>query len=437
MSRKTMILKFIVAVCVFELTACMGTARKNGVGTPSFGSSETAGTPSSAGSETAGIPQVEASMSETLEKLCGDIYENAINTGTVGDLEVVRAMVERLGSEGYVAVDQDSQINMEHSQVLEEFCDKVEQKQHGKVMFLMVLNNGGYVQFQMETDRGNVDVRTASLWWKQSGDGNTTGNWHLKNIGTDHYNAHTWVRSENGWLFFEKYYMAGFEGPYAHTAVRVEPLDETCREFNRKYLLPIGYRSNNLFITDWKEDDYCDVDFYDLYEILYRQKYSASVPYTSESAGVYFPISSEEFESVIRTHFHISREMLRQKIRYRASDDTYQYTPRGFYDNPGGSEAPYPEVTSCRFMEDETLELTVNAVWPEQNTDAAFSHTVVIRLLPDGSYQYVSNQVLSFDSDLPQSWYTKRAADAIAESSTWATVTFGKTERTSRQAGFA
>ncbi len=401
MIRKTVILNFIgAAVCVFGLAGCMGGSGNEGGGTP----------PSESG-ETAGTPKVEENLSETLEELCGDIYENAVNTGTLGDLAVVSAMVERLGAEGYVAVDQDSQINMEHSRELDEFCDKVEQKQPGKVMFLMVLNNGGFVQFRMETDGGNVNVRTDSLWWKQSGGGKTSGNWHLKNIGSDHYDAHTWVRSENGYLFFEKYYMEGFSGPYGHTAVRIAPLEETCRELNRKYLLPIGYRSNNLFITDWKEDDFGDIDFYDLYEILYRQKYSVSVPCTSETTGAYFPISSEEFEAVIRTRFHISSDTLRQKIRYRASDDTYQYTPRGFYDNPGSSDIPYPEVTAYRHIEDGNLELTVNAVWPEQNTDAAFCHTVVIRPFPDGSFQYVSNQVLPSDSNIPQSWYTKRVTE--------------------------
>lgn len=326
-------------------------------------------------------------MAGILEELCQEIYENALADGTVGDLEVVRAMVARLGEKGYTVIDQDSQINMENPRELEAFCEKVEEARQGNVMFLMALNNGGFVQFQMETEDGRVNVVADSLWWKEQ-----HGRWKLVNIGTDSYEAHTWVRSENGYLFFEKYYMAGFSGPYAHTAVRIDPLDETCRELNRTYIQPIGYGSTNLFITDWTEDDYGDVNFYDLYELLYKMEYSANVPYFQEYEGQQFRIPAEEFEKVIRTRFHISRETLHEKAVYDASSQTYQYTPRGIYNIAGGSEFPYPEVISYRNLEDNTIELTVNAVWPEQNLGTAFLHKVVIRPLPDGSFQYVSNQ---------------------------------------------
>ena len=287
-------------------------------------------------------------------------------------------------------IDQDSQINMENPRELEAFCEKVEEARPGNVMFLMALNNGGFVRFQMETEDGRVNVVADSLWWKEQ-----HGRWQLVNIGTDSYEAHTWVRSENGYLFFEKYYMAGFSGPYAHTAVRIEPLDETYRELNRTYIQPIGYGSTNLFITDWTEEDYGDVNFYDLYELLYKMEYSANVPYFQEYEGQQFRIPAEEFEQVIRTRFHISSETLHEKAMYDASSQTYQYTPRGIYNIAGGSEFPYPEVISYRNLEDNTIELTVNAVWPEQNLGTAFLHKVVIRPLPDGSFQYVSNQRIS------------------------------------------
>ncbi len=41
-----------------------------------------------------------------------------------------------------------------------------------------------------------------------------------------------------------------------YAALRVEPLDEACREWNEKALLPVGYECNNLFLTDWDETDF-------------------------------------------------------------------------------------------------------------------------------------------------------------------------------------
>ncbi|MFR2846523.1 MAG: hypothetical protein ACLTC4_04930 [Hungatella hathewayi] len=34
------------------------------------------------------------------------------------------------------------------------------------MMFLMALNNGGFVRFQMETEDGRVNVVADSFWWK-------------------------------------------------------------------------------------------------------------------------------------------------------------------------------------------------------------------------------------------------------------------------------
>ena len=63
--------------------------------------------------------------------------------------------------------------------------------------------------------------------------------------------------------------MSGFDGPPGQTAIRIRPLDQTCRRLNRKYVLPMGYRGHKLLIADWDEKDYGELDFYDLYEVMY------------------------------------------------------------------------------------------------------------------------------------------------------------------------
>lgn len=145
---------------------------------------------SSSGIENEGRRPEPEEMIAILEKCCEDLSQKALETGTVGDLTVVRSMVERLGEEGYVVIDQDNQVDMENAPVLEEFCEKVEQKQDGNVMFLMVLNNGGVVQFRMETEDGRVDVVAASLWWKEQvaddvGKNTDLSERHLEIIDTD------------------------------------------------------------------------------------------------------------------------------------------------------------------------------------------------------------------------------------------------------------
>lgn len=53
---------------------------------------------------------------------------------------------------------------------------------------------------------------------------------------------------------------------------------------NRKYVCPVGYEGNNLLITDWSEQDYTGVDFYDLYEDLYYENMGKVCPMNGEKA---------------------------------------------------------------------------------------------------------------------------------------------------------
>lgn len=49
---------------------------------------------------------------ESIAELYRDIYEQAAEMGTVGELEVTRRMVERIGEHGYAVVDEENQIDM-------------------------------------------------------------------------------------------------------------------------------------------------------------------------------------------------------------------------------------------------------------------------------------------------------------------------------------
>ena len=181
-----------------------------------------------------------------------------------------------------------------------------------------------------------------------------------------------------------------------HTALRVEPLDETCRELNRQYLLPVGYGGNNLFLTDWSEQDFGNLDFYDVFGRLYPDIYEQPVPFTPDDdldSGAVYRIPADVFEHVIERHLHIDHEELQRKTAYIPEDQTYEYRPRGFYEVEY-PDIPYPEVVSYTENGDGTLTLTVNAVYPEENTSRAYTHKTVVRPLDDGGFQYVSNQII-------------------------------------------
>ena len=53
-----------------------------------------------------------------------DIYEEALEEKTLGSLEVMRKIINRLGEAGYSAVDSKNQVNMVGSEQVMRFCEK-------------------------------------------------------------------------------------------------------------------------------------------------------------------------------------------------------------------------------------------------------------------------------------------------------------------------
>ena len=166
----------------------------------------------------------------------------------------------------------------------------------------------------------------------------------------------------SGVWFSEELYVLELSGAEEHTALRVQPLDETYRVLSRKYLRPISFEQNNMFIVDWSEDDFGDLNFYDMYDILYPKVNGQYVPYVADdnlSVSAVYQIPKEEFESVIMKYFNIDSETLQSKTIYDSENLTYEYKPRGF-EEVEYPEYPYSEVVGFSENSDGTITLTAN-----------------------------------------------------------------------------
>lgn len=227
---------------------------------------------------------------------------------------------------------------------------------------------------------------------------------------TQNYNASDWKYTEEGYLFFEQYHMPGYDGASGHNAIRVQPLEEKYRQLNQKYILPIGYELKNVFLVDWNEQDFGQLDFYDLFDLFYEEIMKKPKPYVADNnsgVGILYEIGIEEFEGVIQLHLRIDRATLERKVSYFPEKQCYEYRPRGLYDCEEPSY-PYPEVVNYTQNEDGTITLKVHAVYPNHNSSKAYAHEVVIRPLDNENYQYVSNHVIPDDNNNVNSWRRDR-----------------------------
>lgn len=359
------------------------------------------------GNNHAGNDQAEA---EHIAEILSDIYEEAAGTATLGSLDITRRMVIRLGENGYVAVDGKNQVDMTEAAQVLKFCQAVDEKRNAELT-IIVITELGLRKFDLKTENGNVNIVRGYYQYDRNG--------CLQNRSTVSYPADFWQYTEEGYLLFkgscfsDERFVLTLSDTTENEALRVLPLDEKCRELNRKYILPVGYRQNNLFLCNWSEDDFRDLDFYDLFDRAYPMIYGQPVPYMADEdlgVGAVYRIPEELFETVIGAYFNVENETLRSKTAYISELAAYEYRPRGFYE----AEYPdiaYPEVVSYTENEDGTVTLGINAVYPNGNTSKEFSHMTVIRPLNEDSFQYVSNEMILPEENHDIWWHLDRLTE--------------------------
>lgn len=345
-----------------------------------------------------------------IEELLCNIYDEAVGTNTLGSLDIMRRMVARLGENGYVAVDSGNQVDMTQAEQAFNFCKAVDEKKMNELTIIVVMELG-IRKLDLKTEDGSVNIVRGYYQYDQNGS--------LQNRGTVSYPADFWQYTEEGYLIFEgsyfsdESYILTLSDTSEHTMLRILPLDEKCREYNRKYILPVGYGLNNLFLCNWSEDDFGELNFYDLFDRFYPMIHSQQMPYMADEnlgVGAVYQVPEEVFEDVIGAYFNMDHETLRSKTSYLSELAAYEYRPRGFYE----AEYPdiaYPEVVGYTENEDGTVTLYINAVYPNGNMSKEFSHITVIRPFIEGSFQYVSNEITPPEGDHDIWWHSNRLTE--------------------------
>lgn len=313
-------------------------------------------------------------------------------------LNQTRTIIESMGSKGYIAVDVENQINMANAENAEMFLSEVAENRDAGCTILQVMYDKSFVRFDFKSGGNNVMITRRFYVWENN---------CFVEKNEENYKAYTWKYTD-GYLFFERYRMGGYDGDSAYTALRVEPLDEKLRVLNRKYIKTIGYDSNNLFTTNWDESDMNKINYYDIYEALYKMKYGMSSPYSDE--GVTYMIEGKLYEKVFQEYLPVSTDVLQHVNVYDVSRQMYQYRTRGMFDHSVTPVVPFPEVVDAEYNADGTITLIVNAVSEKDESGRLFTHKVTIKEKENDGFEYVSNDVLTMGKEGIY-WYRDRLSD--------------------------
>jgi len=336
-----------------------------------------------------------------------DIYVEAAKNNELTDMETVCKVIKRFGECGYAAVDCENRVDMTQMQSVMDFCDSVENQKEAEVTIIQVSSLGGFSVYHLQTENGVVHVKRCYYGYKDG---------IMKSEDEGEYQTDYWRYTDDGYMMFsgtyfsEELYVLTLSSAEEHVAFRVLPLDAKCRELNEKYLLPIGYELNNMFLVDWNEDDFGELNFYDMFDLLYPKLHNEKFPYVADDnlgIGAVYHIPKTEFENVIMEYFNIDSETLQSKTVYDSEDSTYEYKPRGF-EEVEYPEYPYSEVIGYTENSDGTITLTANVVFPYSGNSKVYAHEVVIRPLEDGRVQYVSNRIIPSEDNSEETWHTPR-----------------------------
>lgn len=336
-----------------------------------------------------------------------EVYNKFFDMNAADKTSSIKSIMTALGNMDYVAVDIDNRINMTNYNKLVDFINNSKREQEDVLTVLQLSYDGNLSELLLQTFEGNVSVFQKTYLY----DGT---NFNLLNSAD--YAAEVFDYTPEGYLMIEGHwdseqmYILSLSDEEEHIAFRVSPMDSRLRELTEKYLDPVSYGQNNLFITNWSEDDFADIDFYDVFEIFYEKFYNKPMPYVMSedlSVGNEYEVPAKELEDVVMAYFPIDADTLRLRLRYDDDTDCYIFRPRG-YGESDYCDIPYPEVASFT-EEDGVLTLEVNAVFPTDNTSKLFSHEVKISDV-DGKITCLGNKVDIEDSDVLW-WHTRRMTD--------------------------
>lgn len=290
-----------------------------------------------------------------------------------------KGVVKCLGEQGLVSVSDD--INMENYQKVEEFYSVYLSGGDAIVNVFDVRKDGNIGALTFIHRSGKIQTYYVTVGWQESGIP------EIRDSGCS--DLETIRLTEKGYFIYRN------KEVIAHGNVqeyyRVRPLSDECRELTKKYIYGLSFVNYNMLVTNWDAGNVEDILMPCMFEDIYRV-------YTGEplepEKGM---IPAEVYERVMTTCFPLSIEQLREYCGYQADTDGYEYEmifPRQY--------PPFGEVVDYTRNDDGTLTLFVDGVWPDYDSDYAFTNRIVVQPFADGTFRYLSNSIEQKELEIPR-----------------------------------
>lgn len=288
-------------------------------------------------------------------------------------------VVKRLGEQGLVSVSDD--INMENYQKIEDFYSAYVSGSDAMVTVFSVYREGSISALTFIHRNGKIQSYYVTVGWQDGGIP------EIKGYGSN--DLEEIKLTEKGYFIYTNTEVIAHGNLREY--YRVKPLSDECREMTKKYIYGLSFVNYNMLATNWDAGNVEDILMPCMFEDIYR--IYTNEPFKTEG-GL---IPAEIYERVMTACFPVSVEQVRKHCGYRADADAYEYEmifPRQF--------PPFGEVVDYSRNGDGTITLYVDGVWPDYNSDYAFTNQIVVQPFEDGTFRYLSNSIEQKELELPR-----------------------------------
>lgn len=356
--------------------------------------------------ENSGRIEVMKSSLNDIQNVCRDIYVSADKGGgfnvVLSDATVAELMNAIAGA-GYSVCDSNYTFNMQGYEALDDFGKSILQGGNISGRYYVVYSDGHISAFELYREGKVWHLLAMSAAWEDDGT--------LRIFSQGRYSVGTVKYTTKGWLIYNRNTTDFDDNQKSNTGeytmVRVLPYDSYKKQLAARYIEPVGYLENNLFITDWNTANLGPVDFNTLYAYLFGMyngtemlsSYNVRSYYKATGGTRLYVIPTDTFETTVQTYFDIDGATLKN-----ISDFSWKY---GGYFFLGYNRdyfnviprTPFPEVVDYKENPNGTITMTVDAVNDWYGTDCAFRHVLTVR--PEaGGFKYVSNELVQNDGNI-------------------------------------
>ncbi len=339
---------------------------------------------------------------------CREIYL-AADKGTAMNVTLstadLSAMLSAIAAAGYSAQDSNGAFNMQGYEALDDFASKAAYGQDDVNGTYMIVYPDGHISaFLLSRAEGRWHLYSSSAAWNDDGSARIYSEGRYA-VGKVRYTAKGWLIYNRDTSDFDENQRANTD---SYVMLRVLPMDSEAKTLCQRYVEPVGYFENNLFLTNWDENYFTPIDFNSLYAYIFAMyngtemlsSYNARSYYHTVAGTKLYLIPQDIFENNVGVYFRIDSGTLRAISDYTAQlrgylflgydTDYYNVTPR----------TPFPEVVSYTYNSNGTITMVVDAVNKWYGTDKSFRHELTVRPGNGNTFQYVSNRLLEAEETM-------------------------------------